>query len=145
MSKQPIHLTCRSKRSADKNCLILPLTAGERTQLRGRRITSDGTEVILLLPRGSKLLPGEFLVGNNSKITVAVTASEEELLRVRSHSQSSLSKAAYHLGNRHVEVEICENELFLLNDLVMHKMLKGLGFSIDVVEREFFPENGAYE
>ena len=54
-------------------------------------------------------------------------------------------KAAYHLGNRHVEIELHDKELYLLNDVVMKKMLEGHGFEIESFQRPFSPEIGAYE
>ena len=68
----------------------------------------------------------------------------EKLLRIKSDSRLSLLKAAYHLGNRHVEIEIIENELFILNDEVIEKMLKGLDLKIERVNRIFSPDEGAY-
>ena len=56
-----------------------------------------------------------------------------------------LLKAAYHLGNRHVEIELYEKELYLLNDVVMKKMLERQGFEIENFQRPFSPEMGAYE
>ena len=56
-----------------------------------------------------------------------------------------LLKAAYHLGNRHVEIELHDKELFLLNDVVMKKLLERQGFAIESFKRPFSPEIGAYE
>ena len=56
-----------------------------------------------------------------------------------------LLKAAYHLGNRHVDIELHDQELYLLNDVVMKKMLERQGFTIENFKRPFSPEIGAYE
>ena len=145
MEKDTLLLTERSLGDKKQDFLTLALTAKERTQLRGRRLTSRGVAVILQLPRGPKLLPGEILQGETHKFIVQVQAANEKLLRIRAKSKASLIRAAYHLGNRHVQVEILENELFILEDLVMHKMLERLRFNIERVKREFSPEVGAYD
>jgi len=129
-----------------EHCLVLPLSAKERTQLRGKRSTLDGIDVILNLPRGGgRLIPGEVLKSENPKIFVSIEAAKEDVIRISSGNRLKLLKAAYHLGNRHVEIEMCEKELYLLNDVVMKKMLERQGFEIEILNRPFSPEIGAYE
>ena len=128
------------------HCLLLSLSAKERTQLRGKRSTLDGVDVILNLPRGGgRLLPGDILKSENSKVFVRIEAAHEDVIRIRSENRLKLLKAAYHLGNRHVEIELHDKEVYLLNDVVMQKMLERLGFAIERFKRPFFPEIGAYE
>ena len=146
MSETLIYLTERTNAQTNENCLILALSAKERTQLRGKRSTSDGIEVILNLPRGGgRLIPGELLKSENSKVFVSIEAAHEDVIRISSENRLKLLKAAYHLGNRHVEIELHDKELYLLNDVVMNKMLEGHGFKIKSFQRPFFPETGAYE
>ena len=129
-----------------EHCLLLPLSAKERTQLRCKRSTLDGIDVILNLPRGGgRLMPGEVLKSKNSQVFVTIEASQEDVIRISSENRLKLLQAAYHLGNRHVEIELHEKELYLLNDVVMQKMLERLGFAIERFKRPFFPEIGAYE
>ena len=128
-----------------EDCLLLPLSAKERTQLRGKRSTLDGIDVILNLPRGGRLFPGELLKSENPQIFVRIEASNEDVIKISSENRLKLLKAAYHLGNRHVEIELHDKELYLLNDVVMQKMLERQGFSIESFKRPFSPEIGAYE
>ena len=129
-----------------KHSLLLPLSAKERTQLRGKRSTLDGIDVILNLPRGGgRLMPGEILKSENSQVFVTIEAAHEDVIRISSENRLKLLKAAYHLGNRHVEIELQDKELYLLNDVVMQKMLERQGFSIESFKRPFSPEIGAYE
>ena len=66
-----------------KNNLLLPLSAKERTQLRGKRSTLDGIDVILNLPRGGgRLIPGEVLKSENSKVFVSIVAAHEDVIRI---------------------------------------------------------------
>ena len=146
MSHELIYLTERISAQVIEHCLLLPLSAKERTQLRGKRSTLDGIDVILNLPRGGgRLMPGEVLKSENSKVFVSIEAAQEDVLRISSENRLKLLKAAYHLGNRHVEIELHDKELYLLNDVVMKNMLERQGFAIESLKRPFSPEIGAYE
>ena len=146
MSETLIYLTERTSAQANENCLILPLSAKERIQLRGKRFTLNGIEVILNLPRGGgRLIPGEVLKSDDSLFYVTIEAAKENLIKVSSDNRLKLLKAAYHLGNRHVEIELHMRKIYLLNDVVMRKMLEGQGFKIEFYKGAFSPEIGAYE
>ena len=146
MSHELIYLTERINAQVVEDCLLLPLSAKERTQLRGKRSTLDGIDVILNLPRGGgRLMPGEVLKSENLQVFVTIEAAHEDVIRISSENRLKLLKAAYHLGNRHVEIELHDKELYLLNDVVMQKMLERQGFLIESFKRPFSPEIGAYE
>ena len=123
---------------------ILPLTAVQRLVLRGRRQTSCGMDVLLQIPRDYVLKPGDCLSDEAHSVIVQVTAATEPLMRVTAQSSIDLMKAAFHLGNRHVEVELHEHELWLLQDSVLKVMLEGLGLNVGYCLRSFYPESGAY-
>ena len=80
----------------------LPLSADQRTVLRGRRRTACGRDVLLQLPRERALTPGDRLTDSHRQVHVLVTAAPDELLRVEAATPLALLEAAYHLGNRHV-------------------------------------------
>ena len=122
----------------------LPLSADQRTVLRGRRRTACGREVLLQLPRERALMPGDRLTDSYEQVHVLVTAAAEELLRVEAATSLALLEAAYHLGNRHVALELHEDELLLLNDSVLVTMLNGRGLKVTRCCRPFMPEGGAY-
>ena len=122
----------------------LPLSADQRTVLRGRRRTACGREVLLQLPRERALMPGDRLTDSDKQVHVLVTAAAEELLRVEAATSLALLEAAYHLGNRHVALELHEDELLLLNDSVLVTMLNGRGLKVTRCCRPFMPEGGAY-
>ena len=84
------------------------------------------------------------LAGEESSPVVKVEAAKEKLLIVKAKSSLELIRASYHLGNRHVELEIHTNELLLLEDQVLAKMLTSRGLFIESSFKEFFPEPGAY-
>ena len=124
--------------------LRLPLTADERTVLRGRRRTVCGRDVLLQLPRDQSLQPGDQLCDADGIIRVEVTAAPEALLRVQAATPLDLMQAAYHLGNRHVALELHEQELFLLDDSVLEDLLKSRGLMLSRCIRPFSPDGGAY-
>ena len=123
---------------------FLPLTAEERTVLRGRRSTSCGREVLLQLPRHGPLEPGDQLCNADASVRVEVEAALEDLLQVQAPTSLDLLAAAYHLGNRHVALELHDQELLLLDDSVLAAMLKGRGLVVTPCRRAFLPEGGAY-
>ena len=92
-------------------------------------------------------MPGEVLKSENSQdlqVFVRIEAAQEDVIKISSENRLKLLKAVYHLGNRHVEIELHEKELYLLNDVVMKKMLERQGFEIESFKRPFSPEMGAY-
>ncbi len=123
---------------------FLPLTAEERTVLRGRRSTACGREVLLQLPRHGPLQPGDQLSDADVSVRVEVVAALEDLLQVQAPTALDLLAAAYHLGNRHVALEVHPQELRLLADSVLEQMLRQRGLQLDQEEAPFCPEGGAY-
>ena len=122
----------------------LELTAQERKKLRGRRMTLCGVELLLQLPREGPLIPGDLLLGENTSYRVLITAAIEDLLEVSASSTLQLMQASYHLGNRHVDLELQETNLFLESDPVLKKMLLERGLFVKSIRKAFFPEGGAY-
>jgi urease accessory protein len=124
--------------------LRLALGAEERTGLRGLRHSSCGRALLLQLPRGEALVPGELLAPAEGEQLVQVEAAPEALLRVRANRPLALLQAAYHLGNRHVAMEIHTDELRLLRDSVLAQLLEHRGLAVEAMVAPFYPESGAY-
>ena len=124
--------------------LTLTLSSEERRVLRGKRLTDCDQEIILQLPREGKLNDGDILSTNESNFYVEIIAKTEDLIEISSNSKIELIKTAYHLGNRHVEVEIREGILLTKSDYVIKNMV--LNFKVDVknTKKKFFPERGAH-
>ena len=124
--------------------LKLTLSSDERRILRGKKLTDCDQEIILQLPREGKLNDGDILITNMSNFYVEIIAKTENLIKISSNSKIELIKTAYHLGNRHVEVEIEEDTLLTKSDYVIENMLKN--FNVDVIntKKKFFPEKGAH-
>ncbi len=121
----------------------LALTAEERTRSRHRLEIEDGT-VFLRLPRGTVLRNGDILADETTGSLVRIVAKPEPVLTVLDSKQLNLLKAAYHLGNRHVAVEITPSYLRLSPDPVLKAMLEQLGLEVKEEISPFQPETGAY-
>jgi len=124
--------------------LKLTLSSDERRILRGKRFTDCDQEIILQLPREGKLNDGDILSTNESNYYVEVIAKKENLIEISSKSKIELIKTAYHLGNRHVEVEIEEDILLTKSDYLIENMLKNFNVEIVNTQKKFFPEKGAH-
>lgn len=142
----PIVLTRRLAASAagEPAPLILELTADERSRLRGLRHSRCGTALLLQLPRGEALQPDEWLATADGRPRVRLAAAPEPLLLVRAATSLELLRAAYHLGNRHVAMEIQAQELRLLDDPVLADLLTRRGLQLERRCEPFRPESGAY-
>lgn len=124
--------------------LTLSLTAEERTRSRYRFTASNGEMVCLRLPRGTVLKDGDILQDETNSVLIRIIAKPEPVLTVTAHSQLDLIKAAYHLGNRHVQLEITADYLRLTTDSVLRQMLEKLGLEVTEDILPFQPETGAY-
>ncbi len=121
--------------------LVLPYDRRQKSRLRTQ--LESGTEVGLFLERGTVLRDGDFL-RTEEGLLVRVVAAPEKVYVVRCTSTLELMRAAYHLGNRHVPLEIGDGWLKLKRDAVLRDMLLGLGATISDAELPFDPEAGAY-
>ena len=124
-----------------KDSLQLPFELRQKSRLRAQLVS--GEEVALSLPRGEVLRGGDLLVASDGRV-IEVVALPERLLHVECDSPQALSRAAYHLGNRHVPVQVGEGWLRLAADHVLEQMLKGLGARLMAIDAPFEPEAGAY-
>lgn len=121
--------------------LVLSFETRCKSRLRTRLLS--GAEVGLFLERGSVLRGGDKLQAADGTI-VEVVAAPEMLMEVTSDDPLQLARAAYHLGNRHVAVQLLPGRLRLASDHVLGEMLRGLGLPVAAIEAPFEPESGAY-
>lgn len=129
----------------DKNAhqaeLRLPFELRQKSRLRTK--LSNGEEVGLFLPSGTILRGGNCLRANDGRV-VLVIAADEELMQAQCATPFELTRAAYHLGNRHVPVQIGDNWLRFAADEVLAQMLRGLNATVTKLAGPFEPEAGAY-
>jgi urease accessory protein len=124
-----------------KGRLQLPFESRQKSRLHTR--LESGEEVALVLPRGEVLRGGDLVTASDGRV-IEVVAEPEALLRVECRDAAQLARLAYHLGNRHVPVEVGEGFLRIAVDHVLEEMLKGLGASVKRETSPFEPEAGAY-
>ncbi|KEA61803.1 Urease accessory protein UreE [Marinobacterium lacunae] len=121
--------------------VCLPIDSRIRSRLRVE--LEDGREAGLFLPRGLILRGGDRLLGENGEV-VEVIAAEESVSTIRSENTLLLMRCAYHLGNRHVPLQVESVLLRYQHDHVLDDMVRGLGAEVDVEMAPFEPEAGAY-
>ncbi len=122
----------------------LSLTAQERTRTRHRFETPDGQVLYLRLPRGTVLQDGDLLQSEGGDVVMRIAAKPEPVLTVTSQKPVDLLRASYHLGNRHVPLEVSPNYLRLSPDPVLQAMLEQMGVQVQEEVVPFQPETGAY-
>ncbi len=125
----------------------LELDFSRRTRSRLRSRLASGAEAGLFLPRGTILRGGQKLKARDGSIVEVVSAAED-LIEARCATSFELARAAYHLGNRHVAVQIGHDAggdwLRIQADHVLEGMLVGLGALVASIRAPFEPEAGAY-
>ncbi|MCS7031784.1 MAG: urease accessory protein UreE, partial [Gloeomargarita sp. SKYG116] len=104
----------------------------------------QGEEVYLELPRGVYLQDEDLLHVPARNWVLQVTARPERVLTVTASHPLLLLRAAYHLGNRHVPLQLSEQWLRLAPDPVLADMLREMGLSVIEEIVPFYPETGAY-
>lgn len=125
----------------------LSLTAEERSRSRHPHITESGREVYLQLKRGTNLRHGDRLqaADDNLDLIVEIIAKPERVMVVTAVAPLDLLQATYHLGNRHVPLEITDDRLYLLPDPVLQDLLHQRGLNVAIADRPFQPQAGAYD
>jgi len=121
----------------------LTLAYEARCKSRLSATLDNGETVALVLPRGTVLADGDVLVADDGGL-VRVVAADEAVLVVRANDALALTRAAYHLGNRHTPVEVGADYLKLEADTVLESMLTRLGVRVEAASLPFQPETGAY-
>lgn len=120
------------------------LSFEKRCVSRQRTAMEDGTEVGLILPRGTRLKDGDLLLSEDG-LLVQVRASLEELSAVLCPDPLTMTRVAYHLGNRHACIMLGEESVKYPADSVLDQMVTGMGIAVRRVMEPFHPESGAYD
>ena len=104
--------------------------------------TEAGAEILLDLPQAVRLRDGDGLPVENG--IVRVRARPEPLLEIHAHEDDELVRIAWHLGNRHLPVQLLGDRIRIRADHVIAEMVEGLGGHVEEIEAPFDPEPGAY-
>jgi urease accessory protein len=119
------------------------LASDERFRRRTRMVTESGLEFLLDLPQATMLRGGDGLACDDGGV-VLVEAAAEALVEVSADSPESLARFAFHIGNRHMPVEIRNDCLRICEDRVIVSMLRRMGARVQRLKAPFNPEIGAY-
>jgi len=130
-----------------KRAATLELDWDTRSKSRFSATDSTGREIGVVLPRGTTLRGGDVLVAEDGTL-VRVIAAAQPVLQVRHCSEHGspfdLLRAAYHLGNRHVPLELQPTLLQFEPDAVLADMLRRQHLIVTEAQAAFEPEGGAY-
>ncbi|HEY6558373.1 MAG TPA: urease accessory protein UreE [Polyangiaceae bacterium] len=135
----PVHDDVSS--SSPLATLTLPYDARQKSRFRAW--LDDGREAAVMLPRGTVLRHGDLLLAEDGT-RVTVRAEPERVSVATAADALSALRAAYHLGNRHVPLQIAEQQLIYRHDHVLDAMLEQLGLRVSDRLLPFEPETGAY-
>jgi urease accessory protein len=119
------------------------LDADDRQRRRSVLTGKNGTIFLLDLPRATMLHDGDGLVLDDGTV-VQVAGKPEALIEIRASTPRALVRLAWHLGNRHIDMQIVVDALRIRPDHVLEAMLRGLGATVAPIEAPFDPERGAY-
>jgi urease accessory protein len=119
------------------------LDAGDRHRRRVALTGEGGTAFLLDLPHAAALRDGDGLVLEDGAV-VRVTGKDEPLVEITAASAHDLARLAWHIGNRHTDVQVMGDRLRIRRDHVLEDMLRGLGARMSALDAPFDPEHGAY-
>ena len=105
--------------------------------------TQSGAELLLDLPQAARLRDGDGLALEGGGIVV-IRARPEPLIEIDAHSTAALMRIAWHLGNRHVPVQVLDRRLRIRADQLFADLVKQLGTRATEIDAAFDPEAGAY-
>jgi urease accessory protein len=104
--------------------------------------TESSGEILIDLPQAVRLRDGDGLVVQGG--VVRVCARPEPLLEIHAHEEGELVRIAWHLGNRHLPVQLLGDRIRIRADHVIADMVEGLGGHVAAIDAPFDPESGAY-
>lgn len=121
--------------------LVLPFESRQKSRLK--TALNDGTAVGLMLPRGLILRGGDCLRAEDGSI-IRVVAAPENVSTVSDQDVLNIARVSYHLGNRHVSLQIGTGWIRYQQDHVLDDMVRGFGLKVLHEVAPFEPEGGAY-
>jgi len=130
-----------------KRAATIDLDWDVRQKSRFDATDSTGRQLGIFLPRGTVVRGGDVLVAEDGAL-IRVLAASQPVLRITpcaSHGSAfDLVRAAYHLGNRHVQIELRPDHLQIEPDHVLADMLRAMHLTVQALQAPFEPEGGAY-
>jgi len=127
--------------AAADHSVTLPFVLRQKSRLRAD--LDGGGEVAIYLSRGHVMRQGDLLLADDGSV-VEVRAADETVSTVTASDALQLLRGAYHLGNRHVPLQVSDGFVRYQHDHVLDDMVRELGLSVKVEQAPFEPEGGAY-
>lgn len=127
--------------TAEKS-ITLPFELRQKSRLRTR--LDGGPDVGILLGRGRALRTGTLLKARDGTV-IEIRAAPEAVSTIRCDDRLMLARGAYHLGNRHVPLQIADGFLRYQQDYVLDDLVRQMGFEVVAETAPFEPESGAYD
>ena len=130
--------------ASDAECFTtLTLDFDQRVKSRQRVALDNGRIAGLFLPRGTVLQHGQKIQAETGQL-VQIVAAVETVSSVYVSDALMIARSCYHLGNRHVPLQITRDFIRYQHDHVLDDMLRGMGLEVTVEKAAFEPEAGAY-
>ncbi|HIP81790.1 MAG TPA: urease accessory protein UreE [Leucothrix mucor] len=122
--------------------VTLPRDMREKSRLK---VTlDDGREAGLFFEKGTSFQDGDLIISDDESVLVEIKAADETVSSVICDDPLQLARACYHLGNRHIPLQINKSILRYQHDHVLDEMVRGLGLEVKTEQAPFEPEAGAY-
>ena len=121
--------------------LTLPFDVRQKTRFVA--LLDNGTKVGIILPRGAVLRQGDCLKAEQGEV-IKVLAADETVSTIHVNDPLLMARAAYHLGNRHVPLQVGAEFLRYQHDHVLDDMVMQMGLTVICEQAPFEPESGAY-
>ncbi|MDH5231628.1 MAG: urease accessory protein UreE [Gammaproteobacteria bacterium] len=125
-----------------RSTVTLPFEVRQKS--RFKTLLDSGEQCLVQLPRGGVLRHGDVLLSDTGDAAQVVSA-KEHVSMVRFEKTIDFAKVCYHLGNRHVQLEIGDHWLRYLCDHVLDQLIQSMGFRVKQDYSRFEPESGAYQ
>jgi len=123
--------------------LVLTLPFELRQKSRLKAVLNNGAEIGFMLPRGHLLRGGDCLLAEDGSV-IRIEAANEDVSTVHNSDPKMIARVSYHLGNRHVSLQIGDGWVRYQHDHVLDDMVRGLGLEVSFESAPFEPEGGAY-
>jgi urease accessory protein len=132
---------CGSWHDATRDTVVLDFDARHRRRMAMSGV--NGTSFLLDLAEATALRGGDALVLDDGAL-IEIVAAPEPLVEISSVDVGAMARIAWHLGNRHLPVQLVRKKLRIRRDHVIEAMIVGLGGRLIEIEAPFDPEGGAY-
>lgn len=115
-----------------------------REKSRLKVTLDDNREAGLFFEKGISFQDGDLIISDDGNVLVEIKAADETVSTIRCEDPLQLARVCYHLGNRHIPLQINEGVLRYQHDHVLDDMVRGLGLEVITEQAPFEPEPGAY-